>query len=192
MFYSLSPKFSNSPVCLFNEDLSVDLGLKLLHGDTDTFDLPISFKHVSGHKYTDFLNPGGFFSIVSEKVTKLLEENNITGWKTFPIKAKHKNGSEINGYIGLSITGKTGKFDKSQSEIIRKRTVENGPEIDFYKGLYFDMTEWDGNDLFIPKETAFFIMTKKVYEVFKKNKISNVNLKPTDKIEISCYTILDK
>ena len=44
----------------------------------------------------------------------------------------------------------------------------------YYKGFPPDLSTWDGSDMFLLSGTAFHFYTKKVYEIFKKNKISNI------------------
>lgn len=44
----------------------------------------------------------------------------------------------------------------------------------YYKEFPPDLSTWDGSDMFLLSGTAFHFYTKKVYEIFKKNKISNI------------------
>jgi hypothetical protein len=45
----------------------------------------------------------------------------------------------------------------------------------YYKGFPLDLSTWDGSDMFLLSGTGFFFYTRKVYDIFKKNKVSNVN-----------------
>ena len=42
------------------------------------------------------------------------------------------------------------------------------------KGLYFNLKEWNGNDIFGIKDTKIIIITKKLKELIEKAKLKNV------------------
>lgn len=101
-------------------------------------------------------------------------ENNLTGWKTFPVSVFDKKGQEITGYHGLSVTGRCGKIDDSKAEMLEKQFAPNAPFTTYYKGLHIGLDKWDGQDFFLPEEYYGIIVTKRVVEVLKKNKINSI------------------
>jgi hypothetical protein len=103
-------------------------------------------------------------------VKTIFEENQFTGYKTFPVIFLDKNNREIHGYHGLSITGRAGFRNFSSSEIIDK-VLTPDEVIRKYKGYYVD--EWDGSDFFCAKRYTATCITPRVVEALNKNKIGN-------------------
>jgi hypothetical protein len=119
----------------------------------------------------------------------VLESNNLTGWKTFVVKVLDKQGQEIQGYYGLSITGRCGKIDYSKSEIIEKRLVPNGPLGKYYKGLHIGLDKWDGSDFFIPEKYLGTIITSKTADILKKSQLTNIKLQNLAEIETPDFAL---
>ncbi|MBX3102798.1 MAG: hypothetical protein KF690_09840 [Bacteroidetes bacterium] len=164
---------------LYDED-------RLIQGDYTDISFPVIFKQEYGKKLQDILDTGwGSLYLISDKMKVILEDNNLTGWKTFAVKVIDKKGQEIQGYHGLSITGRCGKIDYGKSEIIERRLVPNGPLVKYYKGLHIGLDNWDGTDFFSPEKTLWTIVTKRVAEVLKKNKLTNIMLENLAEIEIN-------
>jgi len=189
-FYSFSAKFSNIPICVKCLEVNMDNYQNLIKGNFNDFNFPLIFKQISGKKLTDILNPSMIsMYIISDKLKLLLEENNITGWKSYPAVINGKNGEQVKGYNGFSVTGKCGTTDYSKSKIIQKRYVENGPLVDKYLGKYIGFDKWDGSDIFIEENTLRIIITKKVADIFKKNKITNYEITNLAEYEVDVAAI---
>ena len=123
------------------------------------------------------------------RIKDVLEENAFTGWKTFAVKLLDKNGSEIQDYFGLSITGRCGEIDYSKAEIIEKRLVPNGPLGKYYKGLSIGLDKWDGSDFFLPANNYGTIVRSKVVDILKKNKITNLRFENIADIETPDFAL---
>ena len=190
--YSFGSKLVSSTVQVHENVLNRDKKNNLIHGDYDGISFPVVFKQVYGNKLRDILDTGwaGLY-LISDKMKAVLEENTLTGWKTFAVKVLDKKGQEIQGYHGLSITGKCGKIDYSKSGIIEKRLVPNGPLVKYYKGLHIGLDGWDGTDFFLPEKTLWAIITKKMAESLKKNKLTNIRLENLAEIEVDCAMVQD-
>jgi hypothetical protein len=119
----------------------------------------------------------------------ILEANAFTGWKTYSVQVLDKKGHEIQGYHGLSITGRCGKVDFSKSEIIEKRLVPHGPLGRYYKGLHVGLDKWDGSDFFLPQKYFGVIITSRVAEVFKIVKLTNIRLENLVEVETSDFAL---
>src|ERR1700678_3180654 len=107
-FFSFMSQPASTTVQAHSTDINIDY-LKLIKGNYEGIDFPITFKQEYGKKLYDILDTGyaGFF-LISERMRKILEENNLTGWKVFPIKLYDKKGNEIVGYHGFSAAGHSG------------------------------------------------------------------------------------
>jgi hypothetical protein len=130
---------------------------------TEPFEMEIS----EGKKLYDivgFQDTSNF--AISEGLYALLKEHNISGWKCYEISI---NGVDAK-YYGLQVVGKCGKLQQPK-------------EAGFYKGFKFDYGSWDKSDLFSPDETVLLFCTKKVRDLFKKNRITNVELIDISKIQ---------
>lgn len=162
---------------------------RLLYGKYDNIDFPIIFqqrKSDCGKKMTDFLNTGcgPLLTPISDKVLDILVQNNITGWKTYPVKIFNKHGIEIFGYHGFSITGRCKDVNLS---LLQKKVdyqyIKDGPVYQYYKGFPIDLSTWDKSDIFLLSGTRYLFISEKVYKLFKYNKITNIDCKKvSDKI----------
>lgn len=158
-----------------NED--VDTDRKLIKANYEGINFPVTFKQVDGKKFTDILTAGVTSQfLISKRLEKILSENSITGWKTYPIFLIDKKGNKIDGYSGFSVTGISGRQTYLNSPIIETRYVPEGPIVRLYKGATIDLNKWDGSDFFFAEATFEIIVTKKVAELLKKSKITNLNL----------------
>ncbi|MEM0941183.1 MAG: DUF1629 domain-containing protein [Bacteroidota bacterium] len=163
---------------------------RLIQGDYTGISFPVVFKQEYGNKLQDVLDTGwASLYLISDKMKAVLEDNSLTGWKTFAVKVLDKKGQEIKGYHGLSITGRCGQIDYNKSEIIEKRLAPNGPLVKYYKGLYIGLDKWDNHDFFIPEKTLWTTVSKRAVEVLKKNKLTNIRLKNLAEIETDHSTV---
>jgi len=196
-FYTFSSKLSSSTVqahAISLSDKEDNTGLfdqhRLIQGVYNGISFPIIFKQDYGKKLEDVLDTGwASLFLISDKLKVVLEESAFTGWKTFAVKVLDKKGQEIQGYHGLSITGKCGKIDYSKSEIIEKRLVPNAPLGKYYRGLHIGLGEWDGSDFFLPEKYFGIIITSRAAEVLKKNKLTNIRLENLAEIETSDFAL---
>ena len=185
--------FAPCSMLLADEYRGMDDALDLLYGKYDTIRLPLIFqqkKSYGGKKMTDFMNSGwgSVLSPISDKVVSLLTEKKITGWKTYPIRVFDKNGVEIYGYHGFTITGRCRDLDLSLlKERIEYQYCASGPIYYHYKGIPLDLSSWDGSDIFLLAGTGFMFMHKKVFSLFKENKITNCEY-----INITDFVITDE
>lgn len=190
-FYSFGSKLVSSTVQVHESVLNRDKKNNLIHGDYDDITFPVVFKQEYGNKLQDILDTGwASLYLISDKMKAVLEENALTGWKTFAVKVLDKKGQEIQeGYHGLSITGRCGKIDYNKSEIIEKLLVPNGPLVKYYKGLHIGWDEWDGTDFFLSEKTLWTIITKTAAEALKKNRLTNIRLENLAEIETDYSTV---
>lgn len=148
---------------------------KLIMGQYDGIDFPVIFKLIDRGKFNDILDTGwASLYLITRKLKSVLEHNNLSGWKSFPVKVYDVKGNEVSDYYGLSITGRCGATKYDQSEIIEKRLVPQGPLVRYYKGISFN--DWDGSDFFIPDKTTYIFTEKTAADILKKNNISNMSL----------------
>ena len=138
---------------------------------------PVLFKQTTGKKFTDILTSGWpNLLLISDNCKNILTENQVKGWTTYPIILKDKKDNQIEGYHGFSVTGISGRKSYTNSPIIETSYVAEGPIVRIYKGATIDLSKWDGSDFFVPEGTGGIVVTKKVAELLKRNKISNLSL----------------
>jgi len=158
----------------------------LLIANYDNFTFPLIFKHNKKHKELDILDTGtGTLYLISNKMKTILEENKLTGWKTFSIKLQDKKGNEITGYYGFSITGRCGPINYRNSVIFNKQHFEGGPFGKYYRGYQFDLDQWDRSDFFISKYNFGIIITERAKNALNQNKITNIKLTNIIDVELS-------
>ena len=163
--------------------LKRDIYDNMIVGQYEGYEFPIEFKQDKeyGSRLRDVLDTGYPPAyLISDRFRDLLTENNVTGWKTYPIRLYDKKGNPINGYNGLSFTGEGGDFDA---------WPEYNEDIPWYekdrltkKGIY-NINNWDGSDIFMIRGAV--LMTERVMKLIKKNKIDAVYFeKLSDKYDI--------
>lgn len=188
-----SSTFQASSIGLKKNDGSINDHDKLIQGMYDGINFPILFEQECGKKLLDVLGTGWpGLSLISDKMKTVLEENKLTGWKTFPIKLYDKKRNEILGYHGFSVTGRCGPIDDRNAEIIDKQRIPEGPIFKAYKGLYIGLDKWDGSDFFIPDKSLFRIITNKTANILKKDKTLNIKLTNCTDFEIDVDAVLNK
>ncbi len=189
-FFEFGAKFNSSilqagPVGLKKDKNGINGHINLIKGNYGEIDFPVIFKQDYGKKLADILGAGhASLYLVSDRMKTILEDHQITGWKTFPIKLYDKKKNEILGYHGFSVTGRCGPIHDELAEIVDRQSVPNGPIYQVYKGVYVGLDKWDGADFFIPDETTFFIVTKKLKTLLEDNKITNLEFNNLMEIEI--------
>ena len=167
------------------------LEYQLIRGEYTGLEFPIVFRHYPdscGKKFRDVLDVGGLDPfLISDRLKGLLETHGFTGWKTYPIVIWDRKNNQVSGYHGFSVTGRCGKIDWSRAEIAaREYTFDK-----YHKGVPIDLNTWDGSDFFVPVEGySLTVITKRVQEVLKAHKISNLELrKLTEQIRDIKYAI---
>lgn len=138
---------------------------------------PIVFKAkegASGSRALDFISTTDVApKLVSDRVVAILRP--FTGWETYPVIVHGKDGKVIKGYAGLAVTGRCGPIDDTKSrQITEPPIVPQGLPRKRWLGLYFDLTSWDGSDLFVPEGTGLTVATEAVKVAMGRAEISNV------------------
>ena len=173
----------------YNKD-GTDDEYNLIRGKYEMIHFPVIFKQARGKKILDILDTGWpNLCLVSDRLKNVLEENKLTGWKTFPIKLYDKKKNEILGYQGFSVTGHCGAIDYTKAEIVDRQRIPIGPVFKAYKGLYVGLDKWDSSDFFIPEKSIFIIINKKTADILKENKITNMQLDNLSEMEMSVNII---
>jgi len=132
----------------------------------------------SGTVAADFIWNGLLLPIVSERVIRILKQNNIEKFSTYDIRITHKN-KEIPGYKGLVILGRGGSTDP-KSYIDGKIP---GTDIQKIKGIF--PTKWDGTDLFTLDDMYLMALaTDRVKTIFKKEKVTNCKFKSAEEFRL--------
>ena len=143
-------------------------------GNYQGYEFPIVFHEVrgdSGKQMRDVLdNRDTMAYLISDRMKDLLIDNNITGWKCYDIEMYDKKGNIVPGYNGFSVTGKCDDMLKVDYDNI----VEDKRRGFLAKGASFDINKWDGSDIF--RVGGWRIITKRVYELFKKHKITAIEM----------------
>ena len=146
----------------------------------------------SGTKFWDVVQTGqGLLFAFSERVVKLLQDNEVTGCKFYPMKIKDHEDMK---YYLLTVTGRCGALDNSKSKVIMTREypetkIQNSniviPQGQFslMKGRYFPLDSWDGSDFFMPDGTLFTYVTERVMNLLKKHKVTNVFMQNLTEVE---------
>lgn len=153
-----------------------DLWIKLLQGNYSCLTFPLLYKQKYGKRFNDILGTGyTTLFLISLRMKELMEKNNLTGWKTFPIILHDKKKNIIEGYFGFSITGKCGPIDYNKS-CISEGVYPSMPKVKYYNKLFIDLNTWDGSDFFMPEGYYSIIATKKAADVLANSDLTNLRI----------------
>ena len=154
---------------------------QLLYGDEkggypEDITFPVIFRIIEGKKMRDMLDmrfDGNCF-LISEHMKALMEENQITGWKSYPVIIYDKSGNEVSGYHGFTVTGRGG--------IIRMlRPWEEIALDERLRFILWDKSQWDGSDVFRIGPNLL-VISARTKQLFKENKISAASYSPLSEI----------
>jgi hypothetical protein len=148
-----------------------------------SLDEPLVFKAGRGGKATDVLWEYGILFFFSESLRRLLTEEGVSGWTTYPVELYDRKGNHLPGYQRIAVTGRKCLRDYSRSLIVDKPPpVPGGRGYQVYRGLYFDERQWDGSDMFWVSDGGI-VVTEKVFGLFRRHKIRNVKLTLHSEVE---------
>jgi len=129
----------------------------------------------------DFLQASDVI-IVSDRVINLFLREKVSGWKTFPARLQSSSVLFTGAVHGLAIVGRTGPEDEERG--VRRWREYNGVRIPVSrKGLYFDMTKWDGSDLFMAERGLRILAVPRVIRLLEANNITGWCARPVLDIE---------
>ena len=194
-FFTVSDPVSTKSYRGDIEDTNGDFGL-LLRGEYKPDKLKIT--HLEGGK-----EPGDLFwnhvndpFCVSEKVKRLLIDNNVSGLEFVPTIVMNKdNKHNPTQYYTVVITGRVDSIDLLNSDIrfIKKNGMVK--ESAYFIGKKFDAKSWDSSDFFMErkdnegKSNCCIYVTKKVVDLFKKYKLKNILFENLSDYETWCDMI---
>jgi hypothetical protein len=154
--------------------------------DVDTFALtrgevtpsrPILVKHDRGATLYDVIwTTNAAPVIISDRAARLLEENQVSGWSTYEVDLRDRDGDVIDGYSGLSVLGRCGPIRDDLSPSIE--AVYPGGRTKRRLGWRFDPDTWDGSDIFVPSDgSAVKFVTDSVRGLLERAKVRNLTLR---------------
>jgi hypothetical protein len=150
--------------------------------------VPMPFKNYNAGRIRDFHEVKlVVVAVISDKLKKLLEENQVTGYTVVP--ATIVRGKKLyTNYWGMRVHSKCGHIQPDRSRKEKVSIFDKYTQKETYKyakvGLYFDVNTWDGSDFFLPtlKDDDYFITsifcTEKIKQLFVSNKIENCKFTP--------------
>jgi hypothetical protein len=189
-FYELSDPFNKNALRLtvrgYSDWVTSDFAYSLFRG-TKYPDKAISLGGYMGGQEANFMwTDLVFMSVISSSIQTLLMQNDITGWKTYPVEVFDRKGMPLPEYHGFSVIGKECRRNRSRSQVLTKQAVPSGEPFEVYKGMYFFEEDWDGSDIFLVQNNMV-VVTERVRNLFKKSKVTNVKLIPLAEVEMDVY-----
>ena len=120
-----------------------------------------NFKDVLGMRYASYV------FLISDKFKAVLEDNGVTGWKSYPVEIYGKKGERILGYNGFSVTGRGGAMAEAYLEWEIARNMD----------WHYDPSQWDGSDIF-KIYPAYLTITRRVKDLLVSAGITGVKYTP--------------
>ncbi len=161
-----------------------DIHHQLLYGDDqghypEYIHFPVIYIHEEGKKMRDMLDMrfDGHCFLISDRMKRLMEDNYITGWKSFPVVIYEKNKNEVTGYHGFTVTGRGGEIDY----LMPPSQIPYGESSKYCR---WSQEQWDGSDIFRISPN-YLIVTRRTMLLFKEHRITSPHFSPlSDKVTI--------
>ena len=182
-FYTFASKMSSTTVKVYpNLEQYVNtegfpcriVSDKLIMGNIDEMKVPLQYWIRGGRQYKDVLDtPWLSAYVISDRFRQILEDNNVTGWKSYPVELLDKYDKRISGYNGFCIVGRSGPMNPKGALGDMVGRVPDA-ELQPYKNGWFDVDTWDGSDIFLLGNSRWIIITERVYKLLKKEKVASI------------------
>lgn len=118
-----------------------------------------------------------FVRLISERMKELLERERVGGWTTYPVTLIGPQAEVIEGYSGLSISGRCGPITLGSNGIRMKQYPAGEYPVEV--GISFEPQTWDGSDLFMSTESKGFVFaSERVWRLLRKERIRGIGLVP--------------
>ncbi|MGL1904403.1 MAG: hypothetical protein OCC49_19875 [Fibrobacterales bacterium] len=149
-------QFNTRNIDLFYESLAEYDDQKLIVGEYPN-DFTLNVTKSQGRYENHIMRLQDVFNfIISKSAYRKILENELTGWKSYPITVDSKT-SEL---YGFSVTGRCGPMITRNSG--------------FVIGYEIDENTLDGSDFFIPQGTLSIVCTEKAKNVLESLSIKNI------------------
>ena len=184
-FYHLIPDWRSMQVEMRQEDYISGKCLEILRRGHEIVEKEgaIEFWRIRNKGLSDVLTTGSEILIVSSRVIEILERYGFTGWRKFKVVIKDKKKGVISeGYWGISVVSNILRRRRDlYREVVEERL--NGTKKIRKFGWYFEPEDWDGSDFNLLGGVSL-IVTKRVKDVFEKEKVKNISIKSVHDISV--------
>ena len=149
--------------------LSADLkGADLVRGD---YHGPLPLRAVVGEEGAVGDLIGTFWAsvfLISNRLSKAFKDLRLSGWRSLPVSVKG-DSNLLEDVAVLAVTGRAGPIYGAGGA--------TRPDLDMI-GQYLDPHEWDGSDLFLPRNRRSILVTGPAAKEIARFRFRNVDLRP--------------
>ena len=186
--YSLGQSFGPGG-SLVLQAVDPDLPFEQLALGTLVPEEPVAFRVPQRRKVGDLVGTGSVApSVVSPALVRCLDEHGSTGWSPFPIRVEGPLADELDGYRGLSVTGRSGPIDDALSErVVLPPSVPGAPSMPHRRGFCPRPGSWDGSDLFVPEGTLFTCLTAPVRDALVAGRLVGLRFERMSELTVLAW-----
>jgi len=126
--------------------------------------------------------------LINERVVKIFKDTGFTGYELKPVTIKEvklSKPSKIPKYWELVVTGKGGDAHPDSGIYLKETCEACGLKVysAYENGIIVDENNWDGSDFFtVTGYPKHILVTERVKDAIGKNKITNVELTPSNEL----------
>ncbi len=146
----------------------------------------IRFGLHSGTTPGDIIGGTPVLNFYSENFVRLLKENKIKSFKAYPVIFDSKYNIQMKYYY-LDLTSKVSEIISTKGKYNIHFDDKGKRSLYGRNGLYFNLKEWNGNDIFGIKDTLHVIVTKRLKDLIEKTKLKNVVFTNVEKYSFGVY-----
>jgi hypothetical protein len=123
--------------------------------------------------------------LISEATIEVLRSFGCTGWATYPVEFRDRQGKQVHGFHGFSVRGRCGPLDPSDRREWQPPRVPGGPSYEAWVGLSFSPSSWDGSDMFMARDQTLFVFaTERVRDAIQSAKLRNFEFQAIAEIKL--------
>jgi hypothetical protein len=154
---------------------------RLLRGEL-TPGVPVDTKILVGRRLGDIVW-AEIYPLVSERVVRAMADAGLTGWATYPVILRGPAGESLAGFRGLAVLG------RCRSIRIDRRSPVTVGQLDYWQGLNWDASTWDGSDFFMAadRKTRFILTTAKARDVLRRHRFKWFQATPSTDVRMVAY-----
>ncbi len=153
----------------------------LLRGE-HTPPVPVDTVRLVGRRLGDIVW-AEIYPLVSARVIEAMVAAELTGWATYPVVLRGADGQPQAHFRGLAVLGRCRsiRFDRR-----RTVTVDN---LDYWQGLRWDESTWDGSDFFMAsdRKTRFILITAKARDLLHRHRFKWFEATPSTESRMVAY-----
>lgn len=147
---------------------------------------PVALRRMSGSIESDLMGTDwATLLLMSHRLVDVLRAVSATGWSLFPVDLRAPGHGPVDGYHGLSVTGRTGPIKRELGRpVLLPPAAPGGNRVAGTLGWCFEPETWDGSDVFTPEGSEAFCVSTPVADALRRSELTGLRLERMSEFEM--------